>query len=82
MEQKQDLSASYQDQSPNISQSEGATTAEQSGTIKYLKNTIDQLKVDVTNMKNKLDEVNKGLTSNTTKLLNTSTDDDTDVKKS
>lgn len=84
---EQDLSASYQQQSPNISQSDSATTARQTGKISHLNDMLNNLQDDVDNMNDQLNKMTKGLTDNTSKLSTSSntsqtqnTDNDKDTK--
>lgn len=88
----QDLSASYQQQSPNINQSDSATTARQAGTISHLNDMLNNLRDDVDNMNDQLNKMTQGLTDNTSKVSTQSktdqvqysdnnTDTDTDKDK-
>ena len=64
----QDLSSSYQSQSPVISRSDQATTAQQSGRIGYLNNILTDLRNDADKMNTQLNNMTKELTSNASKL--------------
>jgi len=72
----QDLSSSFQSQSPDISQSEQATTAQQSGTIRRLNNILTDLRNDADNMNTQLTNMTKELTSNASKLSSPSEEEE------